>query len=90
MLGGVEATQYRGRTVEHTALPAAGRRHDPRLEQIQREHELSSAYDAALALQHRLEFAGLNDLAATTRRIREGCAEALHALHQEGSSAGRA
>lgn len=69
--------------MESTTTPAAGRRPDPRLELIQHEHELGRAYDAALILQNRLELAGLDRAAATTRGIREECAVALNALFSE-------
>lgn len=50
---------------------AAARRPDPRLELIQREHELARAYDAARTLRERLELAGLNDAAAAVKRIQD-------------------
>jgi hypothetical protein len=43
---------------------------DPRLELIQREHELTQAYAAAKTLEERLELAGLDALAISARRIR--------------------
>jgi ribosomal protein L18 len=39
-----------------------------RLERIQREHELTRAYEAARTLRERLELAGLDDAARTVKR----------------------
>jgi hypothetical protein len=68
--GGVSQSNTEGVTVESTTRRAAERRPDPRLERVQREHELSRAYAAAKTLEERLELAGLDDLAVSARRIR--------------------
>lgn len=52
-------------------------------ERIQRDWELGQAYRAAIALENRLEMAGLHDLAADTRRIRKEIQQAFHHILQD-------
>ncbi|MES2210931.1 MAG: hypothetical protein V4515_12235 [Chloroflexota bacterium] len=56
------------------------RRNPETEERVQAEYELSRAYDAAKALEERLELAGLNGLARTARLIRDELALYLMGL----------
>ena len=58
-------------------------RTDPRLELIQRKHELARALEAARLLQERLELAGLVGHAITAHRIRDDLARRLAELGGE-------